>query len=170
MKVFIPVIASIALLGIPLVASAKGEIVKLVVADGDLPAALEITDSAVVDKFDIWWGPGVRVNGEPVHLNRADPGPAFIDWFDGAIAERPPGLAQYEVTFVIGGRVTGEYVVLYEFDPSVSGGYIYLPGAGDPHARGNGTLIYHGVEGNWFHSSPLWERLVRPLIEGAVPE
>jgi hypothetical protein len=29
-------------------------------------------------------------------------------------------------------------------------------------------LTDHPVGGNWFHSSPAWERLVRPLIEKAA--
>jgi hypothetical protein len=169
MKTFVvSTLASVVLLALPLVASAKGQIVRLIVHGADLSAALEIIDSEVVGSFDIWQGPGVQVNGKSVHLNRDDPGPAFIDWFNGASTERPTGLLRYEVTFVIDGRARGEYVILYEFDPSVAGGYVYLPGRGDAHASENVGLIYHGVEGNWFHSSARWERLVRPLVEQAA--
>jgi hypothetical protein len=30
--------------------------------------------------------------------------------------------------------------------------------------------IGHGVEGNWFHASPAWEKYVRPRIAEAVAE
>jgi hypothetical protein len=72
----------------------------------------------------------------------------------------------YEVSFHIECRSppNDRYVVVYEFDPHAEGGYIYLPGRGDERVRSNTFLIYHGVEGKWFCSSPEWERLVRPLL------
>ena len=159
----LPAIASVVLLAFPPVALAKGQIAKIIVHGEDLPA-LEITDPTILDSFDIWQGPGVRVNGKPVHLNPDEPGPAFIDWINGEVVERPSGLRRYKITFAIDGRVRGAYVVHYEFNPVVVGGYIHLPGKGDPHFPENVALIAHGVEGRWFHSSASWERLVRPLI------
>jgi hypothetical protein len=160
-------IASVALLVFPLAAFSKGQIAKLVVEGKDLPMALEVTDSAILGSFDIWHGPGVRVNGQAVHLNAEDPGPAFIDWLSDERVERSSSLLRYEVTFEIEGRARGAYVVLYEFDPAVTGGYIYLPSTGDAHGAENVRLIYHGVEGSWFHTSAAWERLVRPLVMAA---
>jgi hypothetical protein len=160
-------IASVAVLAFPLAAFSKGQIAKIVVASKDSPTALEVTDAAILGSFDIWHGPGVRVNGQPVHLNAEDPGPAFINWLTDEKVERSSSLLRYQVTFVIEGRARGAYVVLYEFDPEVAGGYIYLPGTGDAHGSENVRLIYHGVEGRWFHSSAAWEWLVRPLVMDA---
>jgi hypothetical protein len=152
------------LLGLLIVSAtalAKGEITRIEIRNDLFVSPLKITDPIIVKSFNIWNGPGVRINGEPVHMNpKQEPG-AFIDWPRGEVLARPKALQRYEVEFQVEGRL---YIVMYEFDPKAEDGYFYLPSSGDERGKSNGSLIYHGVEGKWFHSSAEWERLLRPLI------
>jgi hypothetical protein len=158
-------LAASVLAGFPVVVAAKANLSKIVVRSEGLSTPLEITDPSVLRSFTIWYGPGVRMNSEPNYLDPEKPGPTFIDWIRKGSTERPGGLVRHEVVFVMERPgVRAEYVVQYEFKPGAEGGYIYLPGRGDPHGPENVRLIFHGVEGQWFHSSALWEKLVRPRV------
>ena len=157
---------------VPLPASAKDPIVSIEIKGTSLAAPIKITDAAIVSAFSIWIGPGVRVNGRPVHLDPDNTAGMFIDWPKGMAGERPADLQRFDVTFwmhnaPVAREMHGWYVVTYAFDPSSAGGYIYLPGRNDDGFRRNVSSIVHGVEGNWFHSSSTWEELVRPLVEKA---
>jgi hypothetical protein len=149
-------------------ASAKSETIRIEVRGPTLAQPLEIADRSILGRFNFWNGPGVGVNGRPVHLQpeNLERIGAFIDWPRGQLKDIPSGLQLFEVIFHQ--RATGahaRYVIRYAFEPAKAGGYIYLPGRSDGDAyRANVFSIAHGVEGNWFHSSPAWERLVRPLI------
>lgn len=154
----------------------KSQTIKLEIVGPGLLQPLEITDRAVLDRFSIWNGPGVRVNDQPIHLEPANIEQigAFIDWSRGAVPQQPSSITPYTVTFhQVGGERMHDwhrrYVVTYAYDPASEGGYIYLPGPkdGDVYKR-NVFSIVHGVEGNWFHASPAWERSVRPLIQQQI--
>ncbi|HEY4646645.1 MAG TPA: hypothetical protein VIH25_10235 [Steroidobacteraceae bacterium] len=155
-------------------ASAKSGIIKIEITGGSLESPLEITDPQIVREFSIWVGPGVRINDQPAHLDPNNTRGMFIDWPKGIAAERPKGLQHYEVTFHLGidpdrtapSERWSRYNVIYEFDPWAAAGYFYLPGPADGEF-GRNPAIHHGVEGSWFYSTPAWERLVRPLVEGA---
>jgi hypothetical protein len=143
---------------------AKGQTARIEVRSDFLASPIQITDPSVVKSFNIWNGPGVRVNDEPVHMNPNQQSGAFVDWPRGEASDRPRALRRYEVSFHIEGRSppNHRYVVLYEFDPNASDGYV--PGRGDEWFRSNTFLILHGVEGRWFRSSSDWEQRVRPLL------
>ena len=143
---------------------AKGATKSIVIEGALLSSSIEISDPEIAGTFNIWNGPGVLVNDQSVHRNPANLARSFIDWSKEAVPNRPAGLDRYEVALVVEGRASPDnrYAITYEFDPSTSGGYIYLP-----RSSTNTSMIWHGVEGNWFHSSAAWERLVRPLIEDA---
>lgn len=166
-RVLFAVAALVAVFALPVTAWSKGQTVKIEIRGDHLASPIEITAPNIVKSFNIWNGPGVRINNEPVHMDPNRQAGAFIDWPRGMVSERPAGLRRYEVSFHIEGRPPphDRYVVVYEFDPSTEGGYIYLPGRDDEHVRTNTFLISHGVEGNWFCSSSKWEKLVRPLVE-----
>ena len=171
------VVVSLLILTIPVTTWSKGEIIKIEIEGNNLSSPIEITDPDIVRQFSIWTGPGVSTRGPdgvpnpPAYLDPNLSAGRFIDWPKGTVAERPTGLQRYDVTFYIGSRepvtkVQGTYVITYEIDPSTEHGYVYLP-TGSKQTW-NTTFIYHGVEGNWFHSSNKWEALVRPLIEKTI--
>jgi hypothetical protein len=151
---------------------AKSQTIRIEVSGPTLAQPLEITDRSILSRFNFWNGPGVAVNGRPIHLRARDLERigAFIDWPRGQLKEVPSGVQPFEVTFHQ--RATGNharYVIRYAFDPPKAGGYIHLPGESDGDVyRANVFSIVHGVEGHWFHASPAWERVVRPLIERAM--
>lgn len=160
------------ILAIPVPTLAKGVTVKIEIRGSTLAAPLEITIPDIVEKFNVWTGPGVAVNGKPVHLDPDNQAGMFIDWPRGVATQRPDALPRFVVTFHLRfgsppDKRRRTYTVLYEFDPITEGGYIYLPEGTDKQYPGNTSLIVHGVEGNWFHASAAWEKLVRPLIEEA---
>jgi hypothetical protein len=141
----------------PSIASAKARTVGIDIAGPSLRSPVGIKDPRVVSEFSIWTGPGVTVNGQPVDSQDG----MFINWRKGAAPERPAGLSEFTVTFHLEGRQgsRNRYTVLYAFDPSSPGGYIFLP-----RSAANTSLIVHGEEGNWFHSSDAWETLIRPVV------
>lgn len=72
--------------------SAKGRTVKITIKGAGLTTPLEITSSRV-EEFGVWEGPGVQINGvEQTHG-------FIIDWPKGIVAQIPPGLQHYEVSF-----------------------------------------------------------------------
>ena len=141
----------------PSIASAKARTVGIDIAGPSLRSPVEIKDPRVVSEFSIWTGPGVTGNGQPADSQDG----MFIDWRKGAAPERPAGLSEFTVTFHLdvprGSR--GKYTVVYAFNPASPGGYIFLP-----RSSANTSLIVHGIEGNWFHSSDAWEKLIRPAV------
>lgn len=148
----------------------KSQITRIAIVGPSLTAPLEITDPGILARFNIWNGPGVRLNGEQIHLNSPERIGAFIDWARGPLPDQPPSSGIYTVTFHLGGREPmrewhRRYVVKYAYDPAAPGGYIYLPGRNDGEVyERNVFSIGHGVEGSWFHSAPAWEQFVRPAI------
>ena len=157
------------LLGLLIVSAtvlAKGQTARIEIRSDLFVSPLKITDPTIVKSFNIWNGPGVRINGEPVHMNPKQQSGAFIDWRRGEVLTRPQALQRYEVEFQVESRLPPNdcYIVMYEFDPKAEDGYIYLPSRNDERGKSNTFLIYHGVEGKWFHSSAEWERRIRPLI------
>lgn len=169
------VFALCTVLAAPETASAKGRTVKIEINGATLELPLEITDPAIVDKFNIWNGPGVQVNGQPVHLDPNDQTGMFIDWPKGSATNKPRGLQHYEITFHLyvgqGRRAPSDrwtrYIVFYEYAPETGGGYILLPGPNDGQ-QGMNPAIAHGVEGQWLYSTKTWDKLVRPLIDEAT--
>lgn len=60
--------------------------------------------------------------------------------------------------------------VLYSINSSRRDGYIYLPGPDDGIVLRNTSLIYRGVEGNWFKASQTWETTVKQMLDDARSE
>jgi hypothetical protein len=169
---------SLAFLALPIVAWSKGETVQIDIDGGDLALPIEITDPAIISRFNIWNGPGVSTSSygvpdPPAYLDSIQPAGRFIDWPKGVVETRPEDLDRYRVTFQIASRGNAphsiqSYRVMYEIGPDSDKSYMYLPTFSDPNYTGG--LIYHGVEGNWFYSSASWEALVRPIIESSNAE
>jgi hypothetical protein len=159
-------------LGLSTVLSAKGETARITISGANLANPVEITDSNIVRQFQVWSGPGTRscIGGRS---NCVEGTEGFIvDWLAGAVAERPSGLQQYQVSFYVtdaqAGRTGSEhlaYVVSYGFDPASSEGYVYLPGTGDQWYALNSSSIYRGREGHWFRATAAWQKVVVPLIK-----
>ena len=121
---------------VALPSAAKDAIVRIEIKGSGLESPIEITDRAIVGAFSIWIGPGVRVNGQPVHLDPGETEGMFIDWPKGMADEPPPDLERFDVTFwldsaPVAREMHGWYVFTYGFSASIGGGYIYLPGQDD---------------------------------------
>lgn len=157
------------LLGAPGIASAKAKTLRIEITGPGLSLPLLLTSPEIVQSFDIWNGPGVRVNGEPVHLDPAHQHGHFIDWPRGIANDRAAGMQRFTITFHLDVvrpppyESSSRYVVFYEFEPPKSGGYIYLPSREETQSHSN-TAIIHGVEGNWFFSTAAWEQHIRAAI------
>ena len=145
---------------VPGALAAKGPTVSIEVSGDTLAEPLAITDADLVARFSIWNGPGVRANGKQVHLDPERQDGRFIDWPKGIAAGPPERAQRYAVLLRIGADNGRAYRLTYAFQPSAEGGYIFLP-------KANVALISHGVEGNWFYSTPAWEALIRPIIVNA---
>ena len=82
--------ATAALLLAPALLSAKGDTIRIIITGGDLAAPIEITDPAIVIRYNVWAGAGTSSN-ESHGLN--------VDW-SGGMVEPPKGLSIYDVAFV----------------------------------------------------------------------
>lgn len=150
----------------------KGTTSRIVISGDNLVNPIEIRDAAIVQKFQIWTGPGTSsCNGAG---RCVEGGEGFIvDWSAGAVPARPSGLHQYQVSFFVEDERLPEqpklerlaYVVLYEYDAARSQGFVYLPGKSDPwHELNWGSIYRRGLEGNWFRATRAWQDAVVPLI------
>ena len=150
---------------IPAPLFAKGIITRIVIRGATLPVAVEITNAGIKD-FTPWAGPGVVING----VKQTDG--FIIDWKQGPLSGKPGDLQRYEVEFY--GKLYGQppgakdelvHVVLYEYDPLIGQGYVYLPGRTDQQYRLNSAKMLHdGLEGNWFRATRAWDDFVKPFI------
>ena len=145
---------------------AKGLTTKITIASADRQHRIEIRDEGILEKFQVWAGPGTFVND--VEGN----GGFIIDWASGAVGGPPRGLRKYEVSFYVryANRSFDEqtdqlaYVVWYETDPVTGQGYVYLPGKTDEHYRLNMKAIDRGREGNWFRATVAWQEAFRDFV------
>jgi hypothetical protein len=169
MKRFLTVAGLLIASTAPLVALAKGDLVRIEVTGPQLSEPLVVADSKVLREFFIWSGP----NSGPRHSigspQSAD-SPSFIAWQEGIKEQVPKGMTVYDVSFFHvfrnqprDGRLT--YAVKYAYDAVTKRGYIYLPGPGEENYRLNVSTIFHDVEGHGFLASSRWESLIAPLIQ-----
>jgi hypothetical protein len=148
----------------------KGSTSRISISGDTLAAPIEIRDAAIVDKFQIWAGPGTRscVAGHCVEGAEG----FIVDWSAGAVAAQPSGLRRYQVSFFVEDEPSSAqpkperlaYVVLYEDDPVRSQGFVYLPGKGDQWQELNWGSIYRRQEGHWFRATRAWQVVVARLI------
>lgn len=148
--------------------AAKGVNTRITIRDRDSGISIDINDPTVLERFNIWAGPGTFVT---VGGRRTEGQEGFIvDWPGGAVADRPAGLRRYEVRFyVLYPRSTAEqlaHVVQYEYDLSSGDGFVYLPGRSDEHWGLNVQALHRGgnYEGHWFRASRDWQTVVNRLI------
>lgn len=163
-------VAVVMIAGFPAALAGKGSTSRISISGDTLAVPIEIRDAAIVNEFQIWAGPGTRrcVAGHCVE------GAAgfIVDWSAGVVAAKPSGLQQYQVSFFVEDERLPErprlerlaYVVLYEYDPVRSQGFVYLPGKGDQWYELNSRSIYRGLEGKRFRASRAWQGAVVPLI------
>lgn len=147
------------------VVDAKGITYKIVLSGDDLAEPLIVSKDEIVRQFSIWAGPNSRSRTRGGEW-QADYNGAFIDFEAGLAQQRPKGLVVLDVEFHLmdspsGGYWDEAYTVKYALHPEKDVGFFYLP-TGRPYV--NESYILHGVEGNWLHSSNLWETLVAPLV------
>ena len=141
---------------------AKGKTSMIEVSGKSLSSTIAISDANIIDKFNIWNGPGVSTRSlgipdPPAYLDPDKTQGRFIDWPKGMVATTPEPLLRFDVAFYIEGfGKSKSYRIVYAFDPGERNGYVYLPACCT-------DLIVHGVEGNWFHATSLWNELMMPL-------
>ena len=150
----------------------KGSTSRISISGDNLATSIEIRDVAVVNRFQIWTGPGMRSCDGAGRCVEGTEG-FIVDWSAGAVPARPSGLSQFQVSFFVEderlpgqpGRERLAYVVLYEYDPAGSQGFVYLPGKGDRwHELNEGSIYRGGLEGHWFRANRAWQDAVVPLI------
>ena len=165
MKAISSLVLIISALSIPAPLCAKGIITRITIKGVSLATPVEVTDARIKD-FTPWAGPGVIING----IKQTDG--FIIDWKQGPLSGRPGDLQRYEVAFY--GKLYGPlegakeelvHVVIYEYDPLVGRGYVYLPGKTDEQYRLNSSKMLHdGLEGNWFRATRAWDDFVKAFI------
>jgi hypothetical protein len=135
-------------------ADGKGDTLRIVIKGEGLSAPIELTDRAVVSQFQVGSGPGANLGDRPGLI---------IDWPKG-VADPPKGMRMFEVSFVTARSNPSTYIVQYAIDPATKRSYVFLPADCDAPYKDNVQLIYHGVEGSWYHAWSAWEKLVNPLL------
>jgi hypothetical protein len=161
-------VAAIMIAGSSAALAGKGSTSRISISGDGLASPIEIRDAAIVNKFQIWAGPGTRscVAGHCVEGAEG----FIVDWSAGAVAAKPRGLRRYQASFFVEDEESPAppkperlaYVVLYEFDPVRSQGFVYLPGKGDQWQELNWGSIYRRLEGHWFRATQAWQDVVVP--------
>jgi hypothetical protein len=77
----------------PLLAIAKGPTRKITIKGSDLASPIEITEKGILEKFNVWTGAGVTING----LSQTKG--FIVDWEKGPVTEPQTTLRRYEVLF-----------------------------------------------------------------------
>ena len=132
--------------------SAKGALVKIRISGASLALPVEITDTVSLKTFNVWGWP------TPQHEE------FVIQYANTSLPEPPRTWRRYHVSFVANRPTPTEiYTVVYEFDPSVPQGYVYIPRT-ELNSR---TISRQGMEEWWFRASTAWEQAVRPMIARA---
>ena len=133
--------------------SAKGPTVRIRIEGDTLSAPIEITEDAVLKEFKVWDWPTPQRD-------------AFvIQYSSTSLSEPPRSWSRYQITFFANVPAPNPvYTVVYQFDPNVNEGYIYVPRT-ELNSR---TIWRGGMEEWWFRASPSWEHAVRPLIAQAT--
>lgn len=144
-----------------------GDPIRIVISGGGLPAPIAITDPTVTARFKVGGGPGTFVlQPDRTRITKIEPS-MIVDWPAGTVSSPTETWStMHEVSFVIPRR--GTYYVYYWIDPVTNHGYVYLPGAGEPHYGSNVRMIHRQVEGNWFRAWSAWEEVANPLISQAL--
>ncbi len=164
----------VALLALPVLASAKGETTRIEIARGK-HAMLTLDGPEEAGRFTIWSGPGTAMTSADGKPPAPDGARDFADWIGGPV-DPPRGLEVYTVRFYC--AATGEnaresvpshlcYGVRYAYDPVGGPGYIQIPRAKDREFPDNTRSIYRGVEGTWYGASQAWDARVRHLLRSA---
>jgi hypothetical protein len=144
---------------------AKGPTTKITLVNYSvLSAPVDITDDAVLRKFQVWAGPGVTTGRGGTTTEETDG--FIVDWAAGIVAEHPRELPHFEVLFYADSSDTPVYSVSYEPDFSKGQGYIYVPGPGDRiYPRNSATILHgHGFEGHWLRASTEWQNTATALL------
>jgi hypothetical protein len=156
-------------LAIVAVVSAKGMTTRIVVTGTQLGAPIELRDRDVVGAFNVWSGPGTRING----VEAMDG--FIVDWRSGAVEPKVSNLWQFEISFYVDENSSGSnrpvYVVSYGLNPLSGDGYVYLPGRADPRWGANVRSIFRGAkyEGRWFRTTAAWQDVMRTYVIGKAP-
>jgi hypothetical protein len=146
----------------------KGHTVKVTFRGGTYTTPLEITNQNV-GAFDVWAGPGVRVDG--VEQTEG----FIINWAKGPVAEPAATVDRFDVAFYSterdGGAARRVYAVSYAFDDATGQGYVYLPGKGDTSYLLNAATMHHGhgLEGHWFYATQEWDAFAKAVVLAAEP-
>jgi hypothetical protein len=144
----------------------KGGTVRVIIKGGNLAAPIEIADPAVVERFQVYTGPGTSRQLPDGTTEYGGGQSLIVDW-DRGTTKPPEGATVYSVLFVTTRTDVSTYIVHYAIDASSGEGYVYIPGKGEPEYRDNVWQILRRVEGSWFHAWSVWEKLANPLIAGA---
>ncbi len=116
---------------------------------------LVITEPSIVAELSFWVGPGT---GFSQFMGPVNHDLSIVDWNRGEVADKPDGLASYEVRFLLEPRDNPpKYTVVYEPDPENDSGYIYYP------AKTN-SIVTHYVDGTWRYASTRWQDRVGAAI------
>ncbi|MEM7281966.1 MAG: hypothetical protein AAF438_10105 [Pseudomonadota bacterium] len=128
---------------------------------GKLDQPLVITDPSTIKALSFWVGPGTdfREFMGPVNNDAS-----IVDWDRGEATERPQGLTNYEVRFLLEPRSDPPtFTVHYEPDSANNSGYIYYP-------RMLNSIVTHFVDGTWRYASTQWNEKIGSAIASATKQ
>jgi hypothetical protein len=146
------------------VVSAKGMTTRIVITGSEPRAPIELRDPDIVAAFNVWSGPGTRMNG----VEGMDG--FIVDWRSGAVEPPVTNLQQFEISFYADENSSGSnrpiYAVSYGLDHLSGDGYVYLPGRADPRWGANVRSILRGskYEGHWFRATAAWQNVMRTYV------
>lgn len=146
-------VAAVMLLLVSLPVFAKGRIERIVITGPGLDKPVEVSDPAILQKLNPWFG---KFSGDKGQA----PAPKADD-------------STYEVLFYMRwpqrhsefdlGELKLIYHVTYHPGADAETGRIYFPGSNDKYHVNAGTILRDGIDGTWQWASDGWEETMRQL-------
>ena len=147
------IVAAVMLLLVSLPVFAKGRIERIVITGPGLDKPVDVSDPAILQKLNPWFGNFVGDKGQA-------PAPKADD-------------STYEVLFYMRwpqrhsefdlGELKLIYHVTYHPGAEAETGRIYFPGSNDKYHVNTGTILRDGIDGTWQWASVGWEETMRQL-------
>ena len=146
-------LAVVILLFVTLPVLAKGRIERVVITGPGLDKPLEVSDPAVLQKLNPWFGKFVGDKGQ-APAPKADDSTYEVRFY----MRWPQRHSEFDL---------GELKLIYNvsYRPGAEGetGRIYFPGSGYKYYVNAGTILRDGIDGTWQWASAEWDETMRQL-------
>lgn len=138
---------------------AKGRVERIVITGPGLDKPIEVSDPAILQKLNPWFGKLVGVKGQAPPPKASDS--TYEVLFYMRSPDRHSELDRGELKLI--------YHVNYRPGAVGESGRIYFPGRDEKYHVNAATILRDGIDGTWQWASVDWDETMRPLMHDSKP-